>query len=98
MAVFRFLSVLLLLLSGLCLPAQAEIITGRVVSVADGDTLTLLDTTNQTHKIRLAGIDAPEKKQDFGQKAKVSLLNWPLVEPLAQVARRRIATVAMSAS
>ena len=57
----------------MCLPAQAEIITGRVVGVTDGDTLTLLDTSNQTHKIRLAGIDAPEKKQDFGQKAKVSL-------------------------
>ena len=73
MTVFRFLSILLLLLTGLCAPACAEIITGRVVGVTDGDTLTLLDASNQTHKIRLAGIDAPEKKQNFGQKAKASL-------------------------
>ena len=73
MTVFRFLSILLLLLTGLCVPACAEIITGRVVGVADGDTLTLLDASNQTHKIRLSGIDAPEKNQDFGQRAKASL-------------------------
>ena len=73
MAVFRFLSVSLLLLSGLLAPVHAEIITGRVVGVTDGDTLTLLDSSNQTHKVRLAGIDAPEKDQDFGQKAKASL-------------------------
>ena len=73
MSVFRFLSILLLLLTGLCAPACAEIITGRVVGVTDGDTLTLLDSSNQTHKIRLAGIDAPEKNQDFGQKAKAGL-------------------------
>ena len=73
MTVFRFLSILLLLLTGLSAPSYAEIITGRVVGVTDGDTLTLLDSSNQTHKIRLAGIDAPEKKQDFGQKAKTSL-------------------------
>ena len=53
--------------------AHAEIITGRVVGIADGDTLTLLDATHQQHKIRLIGIDAPEKAQDFGQKAKTSL-------------------------
>lgn len=45
---------------------QAEIITGRVVGVADGDTITLIDNTNTQYKIRLAGIDAPEKKQAFG--------------------------------
>ncbi len=53
--------------------AQAETVTGRIVAVADRDTLTLLDETRQLHKIRLAGIDAPEKKQGFGQKAKSAL-------------------------
>jgi endonuclease YncB( thermonuclease family) len=48
-------------------------ISGRVVSVADGDTLTVLDDTNQQHKIRLAGIDAPEKAQPFGQVGKQRL-------------------------
>jgi endonuclease YncB( thermonuclease family) len=40
---------------------------GRVVAIADGDTITVLDAQNQQHKIRLAGIDAPEKGQPFGQ-------------------------------
>jgi endonuclease YncB( thermonuclease family) len=47
--------------------------TGKVVAVADGDTITVLDTQNQQHKIRLAGIDAPEKKQSFGQTSKKRL-------------------------
>lgn len=45
------------------------VVIGRVVHIADGDTLTVL--VDQTeHKIRLHGIDCPEKKQPFGQKAK----------------------------
>ena len=39
----------------------AETLTGRIVGVSDGDTLTLLDAERLTHKIRLSGIDAPEK-------------------------------------
>ena len=49
--------------------SHAEIITGLVVSIADGDTITILENKKQ-HKIRLYGIDTPEKRQDFGQKAK----------------------------
>jgi hypothetical protein len=41
--------------------------------VADGDTITVLDENRHQHKIRLAGIDAPEKAQDFGQRSKQSL-------------------------
>ncbi|MGC8769362.1 thermonuclease family protein [Calditerrivibrio sp.] len=51
----------------------AEIIKGKVVGVSDGDTITLLAEDNKPLKIRLAQIDAPEKKQDFGQKSKQSL-------------------------
>ncbi len=46
--------------------AQAETLTGQVVKIADGDTLTVLDASKQQHRIRLTGIDAPEKKQAFG--------------------------------
>lgn len=53
--------------------AHAEVIVGRVVGVADGDTVTVLDANKQQHKIRLAGIDAPEKRQPFGQRSKESL-------------------------
>ena len=52
---------------------NAETITGRVVGVADGDTITVLDADKVQHKIRLTGIDAPEKKQAFGNRSKESL-------------------------
>ena len=45
----------------------------RVVGVSDGDTITVLDSYNQQHRIRLYGIDAPEKKQPFGNRAKQNL-------------------------
>jgi endonuclease YncB( thermonuclease family) len=53
--------------------SQAQVLQGDVVAVADGDTLTLLDADLNQFKIRLAGIDAPEKSQPFGQVAKQKL-------------------------
>lgn len=50
-----------------------DVIQGRVVSVSDGDTITVLDADHQQHKIRLSGIDAPEKAQPFGQRSKENL-------------------------
>ncbi len=55
--------------------AYSETLFGRVVGVSDGDTITLLDTTQTQHKIRLTGIDAPEKAQAFGQISKKTLSN-----------------------
>ena len=52
---------------------RAEVLTGQVVGIADGDTITVLDASRQQHKIRLAGIDAPEKKQAFGERSRQSL-------------------------
>ena len=52
---------------------NAATLQGRVVGVADGDTITVLDASNTKHKIRLQGIDAPEKVQAFGQRSKQSL-------------------------
>lgn len=52
---------------------NATTLQGIVVGVADGDTITVLDATNTQHKIRLLGIDAPEKAQAFGQRSKQSL-------------------------
>lgn len=53
--------------------SAADTLHGRVVAVSDGDTVTVLDDTNTQWKIRLMGIDAPEKKQAFGSKSKESL-------------------------
>jgi len=53
--------------------ASPNTLTGRVVGVADGDTITILDADKAQHKIRLAGIDAPEKRQAYSEKAKKAL-------------------------
>jgi endonuclease YncB( thermonuclease family) len=50
--------------------ALADTLTGRVVRVTDGDTIVVLDSAKAQHKIRLTGIDAPERKQAFGTKSK----------------------------
>ncbi len=50
----------------LSLATSADSLTGKVVKITDGDTLYVLDANYQQHKIRLAGIDAPERKQAYG--------------------------------
>jgi len=70
MKIFTLLKCSVLLLA---LQAQADTLVGKVIHVADGDTLTVLDHAQTQHKIRLAGIDAPESKQAFGQVSKQSL-------------------------
>ena len=51
----------------------ADTLTGRVVRVTDGDTIVVLDSGNAQHKIRLTGIDAPERGQAYGTKSKEHL-------------------------
>jgi len=53
---------------------HAATLGGKVVSVADGDTVTVLDVVNVQHKIRVSGIDAPEKKQAFGERSRQSMV------------------------
>lgn len=59
---------------GVGVQARADL-AGTVVGVADGDTLTVLTNDGTLHKVRLAGIDAPEKAQPFGQRSKLALSN-----------------------
>ncbi len=59
----RFLLALLFLFSA---AAVADTLQGRVVRVVDGDTVVLLAPDKTQHRIRLAGIDAPERGQAFG--------------------------------
>ena len=62
---------------------SAEVYTGKVVSIADGDTLTIL-VDNRQIKVRLASIDTPEMGQPFGKQSK---------QQLAALAFGKIATV-----
>jgi endonuclease YncB( thermonuclease family) len=64
---------LLVVLATISAPALANELRARVVSVAEGDTITVLDEAKRHYKIRLNGIDAPESSQDFGQVAKRNL-------------------------
>jgi endonuclease YncB( thermonuclease family) len=52
----------------------ATILKGKVVKVADGDTITIRDEEGKKHRIRLGGIDAPEKDQPYGKESTQSLL------------------------
>jgi endonuclease YncB( thermonuclease family) len=70
--VFRLAFLVAMLAAGA--GAHAERWHGKVVGVADGDTLTLLDGARRQHRIRLDGIDAPERMQPFGQRARQSLV------------------------
>lgn len=70
MPVFRLLLFALLLSP---LAAHAVEWSGTVVGISDGDTLTLVDGVKTTHRIRIDGIDAPERTQPYGQRARQSL-------------------------
>ncbi len=59
----------------LSLPASADTLTGKVGRVVDGDTVYVLDANYKDHKIRLAGIDAPERRQAYGLASRKHLLS-----------------------
>lgn len=65
---------LLLAFTTACAGAAAQGLRGTIVAVQDGDTVTLLDGESHRHRIRLAGIDAPEKRQAFGRRARQALV------------------------
>ena len=54
-------------------PVPAFDLSGRVVKIMDGDSLSLLDAANRQHTIRLYGIDTPEWDQPHGERAKKAL-------------------------
>lgn len=63
-----------ILLSG-CGRNRTRILYGRVVKIADGDTITVVDADNVEFRVRLMGIDAPERKQAYSQISRENLAN-----------------------
>ena len=63
-------------------PAAADLLEGRVIRIADGDTLTVLDRHQVQHRVRLAGIDAPERGQPFGESSKQDLARLTFGKPV----------------
>ena len=57
----------------LAFTTHAASIDGKAITVADGDTITILDADNNQHRIRINGIDAPEKGQPFGDRSRQNL-------------------------
>ena len=67
----RLALIVSILVASLALNAQT--LQGRVVRVADGDTITILDEAKVQNKVRLNKIDAPEKRQAFGEVSRKHL-------------------------
>jgi endonuclease YncB( thermonuclease family) len=64
-----FITTLLVFVCTFVIPCFSKVHTAKVIGVADGDTITVLQDKKQ-YKIRLYGIDCPEKAQAYGNKAK----------------------------
>jgi micrococcal nuclease len=78
----HYLLILLFLFGSLS--CKEEIFFGKAVKISDGDTFTILTSEKKQIKIRLYGIDAPEKGQDFGNVAK---------EYLGQLLKDQVVTI-----
>lgn len=61
--------------------AAAETLNGFVVGVLDGETLTFRDEAKRQHRIRLLGVDAPGKREPFGDLARHNLSRMAFQQP-----------------
>ena len=72
---FTLLLLAVLLTQFGCLPSESpnqshNTPSGRVITIIDGDSIIVTNRQGKRHKVRLAGIDAPERGQPYGDKAK----------------------------
>lgn len=81
-----FVALFLAILPSLCL---AETLSGRIVGVVDGDTVDLLVDGRDLVRVRIAGIDAPERGQPFGQRSKQKMSDMVFGKPADVVFDKR---------
>lgn len=67
----------------------AQIITGQVIRILDGDTLVILVDGRIQEKVRLTEIDAPEKNQAFGSRSRQALADLCFQKPATVTIRQR---------
>lgn len=77
------------ILTLLAFHTHAATLTGRVVGIADGDSVTVLDVDMVRHRVRLAAIDAPEKGQAFGKRSRQHLSDLVFRKEVAVHWRKR---------
>lgn len=77
------------LILNLAAPASAAELHGKVIHVADGDSITVLDANHRQHKVRLAAIDAPERRQAYGTRARQHLASLVMGRQVTVVWDRR---------
>jgi endonuclease YncB( thermonuclease family) len=66
---------------------ESDDLAGVVVAVADGDTLTVLTPAQERIRVRLSELDAPEKAQPYGQRAKQALSDLCYQKPVRLILR-----------
>jgi endonuclease YncB( thermonuclease family) len=77
-------AVVALVLFFICLSARARTsVVGRAVRIVDGDTLVVLDARNDRIRVGLAGVDAPERVQAYGESSRRALANLCAGQPVA---------------
>jgi endonuclease YncB( thermonuclease family) len=78
----KLLCVIAGLLVSTCLFPK-EVLSGKIVTVIDGNTVELVAEDNETYKIKLHGIDCPQLGQEYGDKAKRYLERLLLDRPVS---------------
>lgn len=66
----------------LSVSSPAATLDGKVIQVADGDSITVLDADRVQHRVRINGIDAPEKAQPYGDRARQNMARLVAGKPV----------------
>lgn len=84
--------IIILFLLGNAPASYAENLVGHVIDVTSGDKLTLMDTSNKIHKVRLIGIDAPESTQPFAKESRNSLSSMVYDKKVVLILKESVAS------